>query len=159
MNRRRRRNTLLLLLLFYSIHAVCANRSSSDSSLSSQSSKVKNNLKSIQTDCNRDHFHINLDLGKPFKGIVFAKEFSDECRVKGNLTSTVSITLPTSSCGVRINPRENDMMEMSVRIVIQMDGKLRQQVDMEKNIRCVLPSDMMGMEVDGIMANVIEKKR
>ncbi|XP_063708948.1 cuticlin-6 [Culicoides brevitarsis] len=154
MNRRRRRNTLLLLLLFYSIHAVCANRSPSKL----PQSKPKNSLKSIHTDCNREHFHINLDLGKPFKGIVFAKEFSDECRVKGNMTSTVSITLPTSSCGVRMIPRENDMMEMAVRIIIQMDGKLRQQVDMEKNIRCILPSDMMGMEVEGMMANVIEKK-
>uniref|UniRef100_A0A336MM46 CSON014159 protein n=1 Tax=Culicoides sonorensis TaxID=179676 RepID=A0A336MM46_CULSO len=165
MNRRRRRN-VLLLLLFYSIHAVCANRS--DSTLAStqsgssnkKSSKVvKNNLKSIQTDCTRDHFHIQLDLGKPFKGVVFAKEFSDECRASGNMSSTISIMLPTSSCGVRINPRENDMMEMSVRIIIQMDGKLRQQVDMEKNIRCILPSDMMGMEVEGMMANVMEKKR
>lgn len=159
MIRRRRRNVLLLLLLFYSIHAVCANRSDSLVSSKPANKVVKNNLKSIQTDCNRDHFHIKLDIGKPFKGIVFAKEFSEECRVKGNLTSTVSISLPTSSCGVRMIPRENNMMEMSVRIVIQMDGKLRQQVDMEKNIRCVLPSEMMSMEVDGMMANVVEKKR
>lgn len=95
------RRRLLLLLLFYSFHAICANRSPAPeistlpSSISSSSvqhtsspSNVKNihnknNLKSIKTDCTKDHFHIQLDLGKPFKGVVFAKEFTDECSVKG----------------------------------------------------------------------------
>lgn len=58
-----------------------------------------------------------------------------------------------------MTPRPNDMMEMAVRLVIQMDKKLRQQVDMEKNIRCVLPSTMMDVDMDGPMAQVMEKKR
>lgn len=36
---------------------------------------------------------------------------------------------------------------MSVRMVIQMDEKLRQQTDKEKIIRCSLPDDMMSMNL------------
>lgn len=56
-------------------------------------------------------------------------------------------------------PRQNDMMEIAVRLIIQMDGKLRQQVDMEKNIRCMLPSEMMGMDFNEMMGVPVEKKR
>lgn len=90
------RRVLLLLLLFYSIHALCATGSSEyeskvdgsstpeAASMSTNRPKEINKLKSIKTDCTKDYFHIQLDLGKPFKGLVFAKEFSEDCQVKGN---------------------------------------------------------------------------
>lgn len=42
-----------------------------------------NKLYGVKINCTRDVFNIKLDMGKSFKGIVFAKDFLDECRVKG----------------------------------------------------------------------------
>lgn len=65
----------------------------------------------------------------------------------GNRSAAVEITLPTSGCGVRSEPRPEGGLELSVRMVIQMDEKLRQQSDKEKIIRCSIPDDMMNMNV------------
>lgn len=68
-------------------------------------------------------------------------------RFVGNRTSAVEIGLPTSGCGVRSEPRPEGGLELSVRMVIQMDEKLRQQSDKEKIVRCTLPDDLMNMNV------------
>lgn len=54
-------------------------------------------------------------------------------------------------------PRPNDMMEMAVKLIVQMDSKLRQQIDMEKNIRCIIPTKMMDVDMTSMMTP--EKKR
>lgn len=59
----------------------------------------------------------------------------------------MEISLPASGCGVRSEPRPEGGLELSVRMVIQMDEKLRQQTDKEKIIRCTLPDDLMNMSV------------
>lgn len=106
-----------------------------------------NHVVSISANCTRDFMNLRLDLDRPFKGVVFAKEFADECHSRGNLTSIISLRLPTSGCGVRSEPQEDGSMELSVRIVVQMDGKLRQSADVVKIAKCSLPSDMMNMNV------------
>lgn len=50
----------------------------------------------IKTSCNRESFNMKFDMGRPFKGIVFAKEFLEECHTKGmwavrRSTSTIFI--------------------------------------------------------------------
>lgn len=42
-----------------------------------------NKLNAVKINCTREMFNIKLDMGKPFKGIIFAKDFLDECRVRG----------------------------------------------------------------------------
>lgn len=42
-----------------------------------------NKVYGVKINCTRDVFNIKIDMGKAFKGIVFAKDFLDECRVKG----------------------------------------------------------------------------
>ncbi|XP_055716817.1 uncharacterized protein LOC129810394 isoform X1 [Phlebotomus papatasi] len=106
-----------------------------------------NHVVSICANCTRDFMNLRLDLDRPFKGVVFAKEFAEECHSRGNLTSIISLRLPTSGCGVRSEPQEDGSMELSVRIVVQMDGKLRQSADVVKIAKCSLPSDMMNMNV------------
>lgn len=40
---------------------------------------------SIEANCTRDLMHIKINMGRPFKGMLFAKGFSDECAsVAGN---------------------------------------------------------------------------
>lgn len=48
-------------------------------------SSPPNSLFSVKINCTRELFNIKLDMGKPFKGIIFAKDFLDECRSRGNV--------------------------------------------------------------------------
>lgn len=54
---------------------------------SSRPPPVAGKLFSIKINCTRDMFNIHLDVGRPFKGIIFAKDFLEECRAKGKLTA------------------------------------------------------------------------
>lgn len=40
-------------------------------------------LTGIKTNCTRELFNIKLDLDKSFKGVIFAKDFLDECHKRG----------------------------------------------------------------------------
>lgn len=44
----------------------------------------------ISPNCSRELFHIKLDLQKSFKGVIFAKDFSEECRVKGSILKVLT---------------------------------------------------------------------
>lgn len=67
--------------------------------------------------------------------------------IVGNRSTTVEISFPTSGCGVRSDAKPDGSVEMSVRLIIQMDEKLRQQSDLEKLIQCSLPNEMMEMKI------------
>lgn len=55
--------------------------------------------------------------------------------------------MPTSGCGVRSEAQTDGSLVMSVRLIIQMDEKLRQRSDLERMIRCNLPNEMMEMNI------------
>lgn len=59
----------------------------------------------------------------------------------------MEINLPTSGCGIRSELQTDGSLEMSVRLVIQMDEKLRQRSDLERMVRCNLPNQMMEMNI------------
>lgn len=59
----------------------------------------------------------------------------------------MEINLPTSGCGIRSEPKSDGSLEMVVRLVIQMDEKLRQRSDLERMVRCNLPNQMMEMNI------------
>ena len=59
----------------------------------------------------------------------------------------MEINLPTSGCGIRSEVQTDGSLEMSVRLVIQMDEKLRQRSDLERMVRCNLPNQMMEMNI------------
>lgn len=42
-----------------------------------------NKLYDVKINCTREVFNIKLDMDRSFKGVVFAKDFLDECRAKG----------------------------------------------------------------------------
>lgn len=107
-----------------------------------------NKLVTVKTNCTRDVFNVKLDLAKPFRGVIFAKDFLDECRTLGNRTATVVMSMPTAGCGIRSEHRDDGTYELSVKLVMQMDGKLRQMSDIKTVVRCVLPASMMSINVD-----------
>lgn len=68
--------------------------------------------------------------------------------ILGNRSTSVEMNLPTSGCGIRLSDIQADgSLEMSVRLVVQMDEKLRQLSDMERIIRCNLPNQMMEINI------------
>lgn len=78
---------------------------------------------------------------------TFVKYLIGICGLLGNRSTAVEINLPTSGCGIRSEPQPDGSLEMSVRLVIQMDEKLRQRSDLEKMVRCILPNQMMEMNI------------
>lgn len=69
---------LIILMLHLIVYGVW---SSSPTTLPTKSRIL------ISTNCSRELFNIKLDLDRSFKGVIFAKDFSDECRVKGTVFS------------------------------------------------------------------------
>jgi hypothetical protein len=52
---------------------------------SSTANKAQQKILSIEANCTRDLMHVKINMGRPFKGMVFAKGFSEECgSVAGN---------------------------------------------------------------------------
>lgn len=142
-----------------SLPSTTTTSSPSYSSKISQNNTNKTQTISINTQCNRELFHMTFNIGKPFKGIIFAKDFMDECRAKGNLTETIELTLPISGCGVRSELHPDGIYELSVRLVLQMDEKLRQSTDIEKIVRCMMPESMMDMNIGNLDENDEKKSK
>lgn len=72
----------------------------------------------------------------------------------GNRSTAVEMNMPTSGCGIRSEAQPDGSLVMSVRLVIQMDEKLRQRSDLERIIRCNLPNELMEMNI-----GMTDKKR
>lgn len=62
-------------------------------------------------------------------------------------TGSSSLTLPLSSCGIRSKFLSKDNIQYSVRLVAQMDSKLQQKSDMEMVAKCIVPSEMMDVNL------------
>jgi hypothetical protein len=121
------------------------------------SGTAESGFASIRTNCSKDFMDINLTMEKPFKGLIFAKGFYDECGVKGDLSTSLKLSLPVSGCGVR-SEMNGDKIEYSVRLVAQMDHKLQTKTDLETVARCVLPSKMMDVKIVDPEPNKIDLK-
>lgn len=139
-----------IIVLHLIVHGSWASRPSASSAYHATMPNNKSHTITVSTNCNRELFHMTFNLAKPFKGIIFAKDFMDECRSHGNSTKTIELTLPISGCGVRSEHRPDGAYELSVRLVVQMDGKLRQSTDVEKIVRCSVPDNMMDMSIQGV---------
>uniref|UniRef100_A0A1I8P6J0 ZP domain-containing protein n=1 Tax=Stomoxys calcitrans TaxID=35570 RepID=A0A1I8P6J0_STOCA len=109
--------------------------------------KNRYKITKIFTNCTRSSLEMRLELNMPFHGLLYAKEFPHECRARGISESHISLRLPTSGCGVRVEPRPDGSMELSVRIMMQMEEKLRQSSDILKTIKCRLPLNALGMSL------------
>lgn len=128
-----------LILLFYCFNGTQANSHKND--LLHQPQKIL----SIDVNCTRDLMHLKLNMGKPFKGVIFAKSFMDEC---GSSPGSSSLTLPLTSCGIRSKMLSKDIMQYSVRLVAQKSSKLQLKSDIEITAKCEIPSTMMDTILD-----------
>ncbi|XP_026313695.1 uncharacterized protein LOC113225581 [Hyposmocoma kahamanoa] len=105
-----------------------------------------NRVVDVASACDRSAFAVHLTLDQPFKGLVFSKDFSRECRVQGNLQKKVSLHLPSNACGVRTStlnttveePDDDEDLYYSIELIVQMDRHLQQSSDQELIVRCKL---------------------
>lgn len=88
---------------------------------------------------------MQLELSRPFRGLLYAKDFPLECRTRGLDSTHLNLRIPTSGCGVRAEPLDDGSLEYSVRVMLQMEQKLRQSTDILSSVRCQLPATEMGM--------------
>ncbi|XP_063625410.1 uncharacterized protein LOC134797107 isoform X4 [Cydia splendana] len=103
--------------------------------------RAQNRVVDVSTTCDRGSFTVSLEMAQPFKGLLFSKDFSRECRVQGNHKTKVSLHLPTNACGVRsstLNTTSDDQLYYTVELVVQMDRMLQQSTDQELVVRCKL---------------------
>ncbi|XP_039757219.1 uncharacterized protein LOC120631630 [Pararge aegeria] len=105
-----------------------------------------NKVRDVTTSCDKGSISIHLDMEQPFKGLVFSKDFSRECRVQGQMQSKISLHLPTNACGVRTStinttvdePGDHEDLYYTVELVVQMDRQLQQSSDQDLIVRCKL---------------------
>ncbi|KAJ8951241.1 hypothetical protein NQ318_010269 [Aromia moschata] len=104
-----------------------------------------NKIVDINLTCDSENLNVTVSLRSPFKGLLFAKDFADECKSVGTLSNVMNISLPTSGCGVRLSSYEDEngsvKMFYHVNLVIQQDRYLRQIADQEKTVQCLLKDD------------------
>lgn len=112
--------------------------------------KTRFKIAKVFTNCTREMFEMRVELNRPFHGLLYAKDFPHECRARGTSESNITLRLPTSGCGVRVEPKHDGSMELSVRIMMQMEEKLRQSSDILKTVKCKLPLTAMGMFFAGM---------
>lgn len=117
---------------------------------------VYNKIKEISATCDAKFLNVTVRMEEPFKGIVFAKEFSKDCQQEGNHTKELTISLITSNCGIRLsrenylNKKEN-IMVYDVTLIVQQDKYLRQITDQERTVQCFIKED--NFKVDSARVN------
>ncbi|KAH8345158.1 hypothetical protein KR059_007262 [Drosophila kikkawai] len=107
-------------------------------------------IQTLQVNCSRDLMEMHLELSRPFRGLLYAKDFPLECRSRGQDSTRLQLRIPTSGCGVRAEPLEDGSLEYTVRVMLQMEQKLRQSTDILSSVRCQLPANAMGMPVPAL---------
>ncbi|KAF2883373.1 hypothetical protein ILUMI_22786 [Ignelater luminosus] len=137
---------MLKKIICMAIMTYCSVKAAFAPSLRYPLPAVINKITNANATCDSGNLNITVFMQQPFKGLLFAKDFSQECRSLGTLTNTLTLHLPTSGCGVRLISETNSGSEdifYTVTLVIQQDRHLRQVTDQEYNIRCRLQNNAM----------------
>ncbi|XP_025835011.1 uncharacterized protein LOC108736924 [Agrilus planipennis] len=102
-----------------------------------------NKILQLNSTCDNHYLNVTLQMKMPFKGVIFAKDFSQECRYLGSFMPNASLRIPTAGCGVRLDSINTSPKEMFylVNLVIQQDRYLRQISDQEITVKCRLQED------------------
>ncbi|XP_017064392.1 uncharacterized protein LOC108103434 [Drosophila eugracilis] len=126
-------------------HASWATRTPENSINETTASSTAMQIQTLQVNCSRELLEMHLELSRPFRGLLYAKDFPLECRARGQDSTRLHLRIPTSGCGVRAEPLEDGSLEYTVRVMLQKEQKLRQSTDILSAVRCQLPANAMGM--------------
>jgi len=91
----------------------------------------------LDVQCSSSFMHITVHFSAPFHGLLHARGFPSECSVQGKGLHTLSLTLPTSSCGVRLSQELHYLASVDV----QFDQKLQLALDERRLVACAAPLD------------------
>ncbi|EFA07190.1 hypothetical protein TcasGA2_TC010196 [Tribolium castaneum] len=158
--------TPLRLCAIYCLFSISSTSSAFPPSLRYPIPISVNKITAANLTCDVRSFNATVTLQHPFKGLVFAKDFSHECNALGTLSNSVTINLPTAGCGIRLSSRANEKGEKelvySVVLVAQQDRHLRQIADQEKHLECVVKDDAFLIEsqpvVDVLKNDLLERR-
>ncbi|KAK5647804.1 hypothetical protein RI129_002696 [Pyrocoelia pectoralis] len=116
-----------------------------------------NKIVDVNATCDLRNFNITILMEQPFKGLLFAKDFSHECHATETLSSSLSLHLPTSGCGIRLSSKTNDEHESIyyvATLVMQQDRYLQQATDLEYTVKCLLRDDELSVKSTPMMEAV-----
>lgn len=133
----------LVLLLLLAVASKTATATATAAAAATTATAMQ--IESLQVNCTRELLDMQLTLSRKFRGLLYAKDFPLECRSRGQDATQIALHVPTSGCGVRAEPLPDGGMEYTVRIMLQMEQKLRQSTDILRTVRCQLPAKAMGM--------------
>jgi len=141
---------LVTLSIFHQIHTK---------TLLSQKKRTinYNKIANINSTCDLKTFNITIETADPFKGVLFAKEFSQECRKFGTMKNSLTLNLPTAACGVRLGTSSNGKMFYEVIIIVQQDKHLQQFTDQERNVQCFVTENIFNVN-SRKMADIVKKE-
>ncbi|KAK9875378.1 hypothetical protein WA026_007773 [Henosepilachna vigintioctopunctata] len=119
---------------------------------------VKNEIKSLDVICDANTFNTTVTLEHPFKGMVSAKDFSRNCYTYGTLENTVTLSLPTSGCGLRLTSKVGKngelLMSYSVFLSIQQDRHLHQIADQEIRVSCQINDEQFSVRSKSMVKEI-----
>ncbi|KAF5301129.1 hypothetical protein FQR65_LT08959 [Abscondita terminalis] len=125
-----------------------------------------NKIADVSATCDSSSINITVIMEKPFKGLLFTKDFPHECHATESLSYALSLHLPTSGCGVRLNSKMTfDVEEFfyETTLVIQQDRYLQQATDLEYTVKCVLQNDDLVVKskpmVDAVKKIIRQKQK
>jgi len=81
--------------------------------------------------------HITVHFSEPFHGLLHARGFPSECAAQGQGLHSLSLTLPTASCGVRLSQD----LHFLAAVDVQFDQKLQLALDERRLVSCAAPLD------------------
>ncbi|XP_059476098.1 uncharacterized protein LOC132197063 [Neocloeon triangulifer] len=94
-----------------------------------------NSVTDLETQCSSSVMQITVHFSAPFHGLLHARGFPSECLVQGTGLRSLTLSLPTSSCGVRLTQD----LHFQAAVDIQFDGKLQLALDERRLASCVAP--------------------
>ncbi|KAK4884947.1 hypothetical protein RN001_001218 [Aquatica leii] len=103
-----------------------------------------NKIADVSATCDSSSINITVLMENPFRGLLFTKDFPHECHATESLSYSLSLHLPTSGCGIRLNSRMVSNVEeffYEATLVIQQDRYLQQVTDLEYIVKCVLQNN------------------
>ncbi|XP_071053769.1 uncharacterized protein [Onthophagus taurus] len=121
---------------------------------------ISNKIISTTTSCDSKRLNVTVVTEQGFKGMLLAKEFSQDCRSSGNSSNSLTLSLPTTGCGVKLKVKDNDQVIYSVTVVLQQDKFLRQISDQEARITCKVNNgeESLIMEWNAKMEDALKKE-
>ncbi|KAF4524630.1 hypothetical protein B566_EDAN018269 [Ephemera danica] len=128
---------LLQWIQIFGVFALCLK--STNTLTATSLGKATNKVEEIQVRCAEDGIHLTVRLAQSFVGLLHARGFPSECVVQGLGERVISLSLPTTGCGVRLSSTYDDSLRWIVEVDVQFDRQLQLAADERRVVTCPAP--------------------